>query len=208
MAVTQEFADLYPLTAEILSEYLDDIDCRECGFPSCMAFAEALESGNAKGYQCGELDPRMATAMDALLDYTPPMIPYNVMMDSLTPGLHRVGNPLPSSPILVTCNFTETVFLLEKILTTCSIDAFLLMSDTKGYSVDNAVVEKKFTPFEILKVISHTEVGSLVNHQHLVIPGLAGHLKSQLTTTTGWQVFTGSVSGFEIPLFLMKEGLL
>jgi acetyl-CoA decarbonylase/synthase complex subunit gamma len=208
MVAEQEFADLYPLTAENLWEYLDDTDCRECGFPSCMTFAEALVGGNAGVGQCGELDPRMASAMEALLDYDPPMIPYNLMMESLSPGIYPVGDPLPASPVLVTCNFTETHYLLENILKVCSIDAFLLMSDTKGYSVDNAFVEKRFTPFEVLKVISHAEAGSLANHRRFVIPGLAGHLKSRLATTTGWQVLTGPVSGFEIPLFLMKERLV
>ncbi|MDQ7782569.1 MAG: (Fe-S)-binding protein [Desulfomonilaceae bacterium] len=208
MAVEQEFADVYPLTAEILLEYLDGTDCRDCGFPSCTAFADALISGKARGRQCGELDPGIAAAIDALLDYAPPIIPYNVMMESLSPGIYPVGDPPPSSPVLVTCNFTETVRLLEQILKTCSIKAILLMSDTKGYSVDNAVAEKKFTPFEVLKVISHTEVGSMVNHGRLLIPGLAGHLKTGLATTTGWHVLKGPVSGFEIPLFLIREGLV
>lgn len=208
MVVEQEFADLYPLTIENLLEYLDNSDCRQCGFASCVAFAEALVQRKARGDHCGELDLKMAATLNAVLDYTPPKIPYDVMMHSMAPGVYRVGNPQASAPVLATCNFKETVYLLENILRACSLDAFLLMSDTKGYSVDNAVVEKKFTPFEVLKVISQAEAGSFVNHRRLIIPGLAAHLKSQLATTTGWQVSVGPVSGFEIPLFLMREGLV
>lgn len=208
MVVEQEYADLYPLNAENLSEYLEDIDCGCCGFSSCTVFAEALVSGNVRADDCLELDQKMACAVNALLTLELDPIPYNVMMEALTPGAHEVGYPQPSSPVLVTCNFTETVYLLEKILKACSVNALLLMSDTRGYSVDNAVTEKRFTPYEILKVISHSEVGSRVNHRHLVIPGLAGHLKNQVATTSGWRVSIGPVSGFELPLFLMREGLI
>lgn len=133
-------------------------------------------------------------------------IPYNVMMEGLPPGVYDVGKPEESSPVLATSNFTETVYLLENILKACAVDALLLMSDTKGYSVDNVMVEKRFTPFEILKVISQTGPGSLFNHRNLIIPGLAGHLKGHIATTGGWQVSTGPVSGLEIRIFLMREG--
>ena len=203
--IEQEFADLYPLTEENLVEYLPDIDCRECGFPSCVAFAEALIGGNTKCTRCSEIDPEMAATIDALMEFHLPAIPYNVMMESFSPGLIPVGHPDTSSPILVTGNFQETVSLLENILNTCGIRAFLLMSDTKGYSVDNAVVEKRFTPFEILKVITETEVGSLLNHRNLIIPGLARHLAGPIKQTTGWEVAVGPVSGLELPLYLLKE---
>jgi CO dehydrogenase/acetyl-CoA synthase gamma subunit (corrinoid Fe-S protein) len=205
--IEQEFADLYPLNEENLAEYLQDIDCCECGFSSCLAFAEALIGAKAKSEQCPELDGEMAAIIDALMELHLPAIPYNVMMESFSPGLIRVGDADDYSPVLVTGNFQETVRLLENILNACRVRAFLVLSDTKGYSVDNAVVEKRFTPFEILKVITETEVGSMVNHRNLVIPGLARHLCSQIKQATGWQVEVGPVSGLELPLFLVREGL-
>lgn len=205
--IEQEFADLYPLTEENLVEYLPDIDCRECGFSSCLAFAEALIGANAKSGQCPELDTGTAAIIDRLMEFDLPAIPYNVMMESFPPGLIRIGEPAGSSPVLVTGNFQETVRLLENILDVCGMSAFLLMSDTKGYSVDNAIEEKRFSPFEILKVTTETEVGSLVSHRNLIIPGLARHLAGQIKQTTAWQVAVGPVSGLELPLFLLKEGL-
>jgi CO dehydrogenase/acetyl-CoA synthase gamma subunit (corrinoid Fe-S protein) len=56
-------------------------------------------------------------------------------------------------------------------------------------------------------VITETEVGSLTNHRNLVIPGLAKHLAGQIKQTTGWQMAVGPVSGVELPLFLVTEGL-
>ena len=205
--IEQEYADLYPLTEENLTEYLPDLDCRECGLPSCVAFAEALMGGEAKGGQCPELDARVASLIDILLAFELPKMPYNVMMESFPPGLIRVGNPDDTAPVLITGNFQETLRLLERIMNACTIQAFLLMSDTKGYSVDNAIVEKRFTPFEIAKVITESEIGSLTSHRNLVIPGLARHLASQIKQTTGWQVTIGPVSGVELPLFLVTEEL-
>lgn len=207
MVVEQEFAELYPLSDEILMEYLPDIDCGDCGSSSCVEFAEELISGKAESTQCTELESRMATMIDALVKFELPVIPYNVMMESFEPALIRVNNPDESSPVMVTCNFQETVKLLQDILTKSGVRAFLLMSDTKGYSVDNAVEERCFSPFQIVKVITESEVGSSVSHRDLMIPGLTKHLASQIKQVTGWNVIVGPVSGFEIPLFLMRDGL-
>lgn len=207
MVVEQEFAELYPLTDEILMEYLSDVDCGDCGFSSCVAFAEALIGRSAKSSQCSELDPKLATIMDTLLEFELPIIPYNVMMESFEPGLIRINNPDESSPVMVTCNFQETVKLLENILKSVGVRAFLLKSDTKGYSVDNAIEEKRFSPFEIMKVITESEVGTSVAHRDLIIPGLARHLATQIKQASGWNVVVGPVSGMEIPLFLLREGL-
>lgn len=205
--IEQEYADIYPLTAENLMEYLPDIDCGECGLSSCIAFAEELLSAKVKAGQCPELSREIAEIVDRLMEFVPPAIPFNVMMESFPPGLIRVGETSASSPVLVTGNFQETARLLETILSTCGVTVFLIMSDTKGYSVDNAVPEKRFTPFEILKAITDTEVGSFVDHRNLIIPGLTRHLASQIKQTTGWRVTVGPVSGLELPLFLLKEGL-
>jgi CO dehydrogenase/acetyl-CoA synthase gamma subunit (corrinoid Fe-S protein) len=207
MVVEQEFADIYPLTEEILLDYLPDVDCRDCGFSSCPAFAEALVTKQASAKQCTELDPVAARLLDALLELDLPPLPYDVMMESLPPGVVEIGSPNESSPVMVTCNFQETVRLLEKILKTCGVSGYLVMSDTKGYSVDNAIEEKRFTPFEILKAINESEVGSSVSHRNLIIPGLARQLASQIKQTTGWEILVGPVSGLELPLFLKREGL-
>jgi CO dehydrogenase/acetyl-CoA synthase gamma subunit (corrinoid Fe-S protein) len=207
MVVEQEYADLYPLTAENLLEYLPDIDCRDCGFSSCPEFAEALVAKEAKADQCTELNPITRGVLNALLDLDVGPLPYNVMMENFSPGVIKVGEPDETSPVMVTCNFQETVRLLETILKTGSVRGYVVMSDTKGYSVDNAVEEKRFSPFEILKIINQSEIGSLVSHRSLIIPGLARHLAGQIKQATGWDVIVGPVSGFEIPLFVRKEGL-
>jgi CO dehydrogenase/acetyl-CoA synthase gamma subunit (corrinoid Fe-S protein) len=207
MAVEQEYADLYLLTVENVLEYVPDMDCGDCGFPSCVAFGEALVARDVKASRCTELDPIIIRMLDSLLELDIAPLPYNVMMESFPPAVIKLGEPDQSSPVMVTCNFQGTVQLLEKILGTCSVHGYLVMSDTKGYSVDNAIEEKRFTPFEILKAINESEVGACVTHRNLIIPGLARHLANQIKQTTGWDVVVGPVSGFEIPLFLKREDL-
>ena len=207
MAVGMEVADLYPLTEESILPYLSDSDCGDCGHTSCVAFAEELLKGNTEARGCSQMNPRMAAVMDGLLRFPVPVLPYNIMMETFPPGLLSLGSPEPSSSVLVTCNFQGTVNLLKQIADAAAMSAYLLMSDTKGYSIDNAVVEKRFTPFEIARVLNETEIGSMVNHRTLVIPGLAKHLASQIRMITGWEIVVGPVSGFEFPLFLLRENM-
>jgi len=203
--VEQEFVDIYSLTDEILLEYLPAIDCGACGFSSCAAFAEALIEYDASPDQCPEMDPLLAKTMGTLLELEFPPIPYDVMMEKVGQGLFRIGRPQKGSPVLVTGNFTGTIDVLKRILDACEVGAFLVAGDTKGYTIDNAVVEKRFTPFEILKAVTDTEVGSLVSHRTMMIPGLARNLSGQIRQFTGWQVIVGPVSGFEIPMFLLSD---
>ena len=203
--VEQKFVDIYPLTEERLLDYLPDIDCGDCGFSSCTAFAEALVESDAEPNRCPETDPLLVKVMESLLELEFPPMPYDVMMEKVDQGLFRIGRPQEDSPVLVTGNFVETIEILRGIMAACDVDAFLVAGDTKGYTIDNAVVEKRFTPFQILKALSDTEVGSLVSHRTLMIPGLARNLSAQISQFTNWQVIVGPLSGFEIPMFLLNE---
>jgi len=83
MVVEHEGAHPYPVSPENPSGYLRDIDCRDCGFLSCITFDEARRSGHAGVGQCTERDPRMPATMDVPLAFDLPVVPYNVMMESL-----------------------------------------------------------------------------------------------------------------------------
>lgn len=106
--VEQEYADLYPLTSDILSKYLPGLDCRDCGLLSCMACAEALLEGMTEPVQCPELKPGTASLIDGLLSFDIPLLPYNVMMERISPELVSIGHPNSNSPVMLTCNSCET----------------------------------------------------------------------------------------------------
>ncbi len=67
MAEEQEMENIYPPDAEGLSELLPEIDCGECGFESCIEFAEVLIKGGASPSSCPDLDSVYAGILDSIL---------------------------------------------------------------------------------------------------------------------------------------------
>jgi len=204
MPIEQEYAELYPLEVEDLLNYLPDVDYSECGAANDVEFAELVIEGKALPSKCPILDDKIATVMEKVFKLDLPLIPYDTMMESVTPGLIKIGNPTPDSEVLVTGNFRETVSILKLILEATLTDAFLLITDTKGYSIDNAVGEKTFRPYEIFKALTESGVAAEVNHSRLIIPGLAHSLAAEIKKLTTWNVLVGPISGLELPLYLIK----
>jgi len=206
MPIEQEYAELYPLEVEDLLNYLPDVDYSECGAASDVEFAELVIEGKALPSKCPILDEKIATAMEKVFKLELPLIPFDTMMESVPPGLIKIGNPTPDSEVLVTGNFRETVSILKLILEATLTDAFLLITDTKGYSIDNAVVEGTFSPFEIFKALTESGVAAEINHRKVIIPGLSKSLAADIKKLTrwDWEIIVGPVSALELPLYLIK----
>ena len=67
MVVDQEMAEVYPPTEEELAEFLPDLDCGDCGFPSCMEFgATVLENKNSL-QKCPELSPEFGKLLASIV---------------------------------------------------------------------------------------------------------------------------------------------
>ena len=107
--------------------------------------------------------------------------------------------------LLITCNFRETVRIMKEILEKTGTRAFLLPTQTQGYSVDNAVHERMFKAIEIWKAMQESTVTEKVDRSVLVIPGLAESEKNAIRQLTRWDVVVGPVSGFLTPLFLLQN---
>lgn len=116
MVVEQEMAEIYPPTAEDLSEFLPETDCGSCGLPNCVQFAEAVIDRTIETHKCPDLEERFADAMAAILVLNKDPIPYNVMMEQESCDIIEICEPGPNAPLLVTCNFQETVRILKEIL--------------------------------------------------------------------------------------------
>ena len=205
MAVMQEMAEIYPPEAEDLCEYLPDINCRKCDYDSCMAFAEALLEKKTEPSQCPELSPEFSQLLSSIISLKKEPIPYNTMMEQVPCELIAINNPNKHTPLLITCNFNETVSILEKILTETGTKAFLLPSFTHGYSLDNAVHEKMFKAFEIWKAIQENEVSQKLDQSLLVIPGLAESEKNAIRQLSRWTVLVGPVFRAFNPLVFMGK---
>ena len=112
--------------------------------PTCAAFAEQLVAKTCRAADCPELGGRMAEAMDAVLPLMPRILPYDQWMKTVEEPYRAYGDPGPESPVLVTGNFVDTITVLDEIFTAADVSLHLVIADTHGYSVDNAVEERWF----------------------------------------------------------------
>ncbi|MFZ0135112.1 MAG: (Fe-S)-binding protein [Desulfobacterales bacterium] len=207
MVVEQEMADIYPPAPEDLSEYLPETDCGKCGYESCLAFAAAVLDAQKEARSCPDIDEELARLVDRIVGLKKEPIPYNIMMEQAPCELIEINAPNEKSPLLVTCNFRETVTIMTAILEQTGSRVFLLPTHTHGYSVDNAVPERMFKALEVWKAMQDNTVSEKLARNRLVIPGLAESEKNAVRQLTRWEILVGPVSGFLVPLFLWKNGL-
>jgi CO dehydrogenase/acetyl-CoA synthase gamma subunit (corrinoid Fe-S protein) len=205
MVVEQEMASVYPPEAEEFSSYLPEIDCGACGFGSCVEFAEAVLTQKLEPHNCPELSADLVNVMASIVKLNKDPIPYNIMMEQSECRLIEIGSPSEDDPLLITCNFHQTVQIMQTILEQTGSHAFLLPTFTHGYSVDNAVHERMFKAIDVWKSMQENEVANKIVHQTLIIPGLAESQKNAIRQLTRWEVVVGPVSGFLVPLFILKK---
>jgi acetyl-CoA decarbonylase/synthase complex subunit gamma len=132
--------------------------------------------------------------------YTDPQKPIQ-----MTPGLYRVGEPGPESPVLATVNFSLTYFTLLGYLEASRIPCHLLIVDTEGFSVLTAVAAGKLSEKLIKESIERFQVAGQVKHRILIIPGYAAPLSGRIEEVTGWKVLVGPRDAADIGEFLEKE---
>ena len=205
MVVEQEMAEIYPPTEEDLAEFLPDVDCGVCGFASCVEFGAAVLENKVSPQKCPELSEDFGTLLASIVKLEKDPIPYNVMMEQEPCEIIEINNPDKSAPLLITCNFRETVRIMKEILEKTGSKVFLLPTHTHGYSVDNAVHERMFKAIEIWKAVQENKVAEKVDRSVMVIPGLAESEKNAIRQLTRWDVVVGPVSGFLTPLFLLQN---
>lgn len=122
------------------------------------------------------------------------------------PGLYRVGNPDPASPVLVTCNYKLTFDVLRAELQ--GIDAWLLVLDTKGINVWCAAGKETFGTAELVRQVQGTNLGDVVSHRRLIVPqlGATGVSAADVRRLSGFRVVWGPVRARDLGAFL-DEGM-
>ncbi|MFC1830164.1 copper oxidase, partial [Thermodesulfobacteriota bacterium] len=117
-------------------------------------------------------------------------------------GLHRIGNPGPDSPVLVTCNFDLTVKRLRHTL--FGLDLWLLVSDSKGVNVWCAAGAGVYNTHSVVSVVKTSGIEDKVNHRTLILPPLSapGIKAADVTAQTGWRVKWGPVYAKDIPRYI------
>lgn len=143
----------------------------------------------------------LLTLRDCL--YTDPRIP-----PSVKPGLYKVGEPDDSAPLIVTSNYALTFSLVKGDLEKGKINAWLLVIDTEGTSVESAVAGRKFTADKIAEAIKEYELDKKVRHKSVIIPGKAARIAGELEDLLkDWRVFIGPRESSDLPKYIKNVWL-
>jgi acetyl-CoA decarbonylase/synthase, CODH/ACS complex subunit gamma len=129
--------------------------------------------------------------------YTDPRKPVSV-----DTGVRTFGAPTKASPVLITTNYALTFFTVESDIKSANIDCYLIVVDTGGNSVESAVAGRYLTADSMAMALKDNQIGDLVDHRYLVIPGLAARLSGETEEASGWHVLVGPKDSSGIPNFL------
>lgn len=121
---------------------------------------------------------------------------FNIYTDPRKPvaveaGVRTMGSPDRTSPVLITTNYALTFFTVESDIKSANIDCYLIIADTGGNSVESAVAGRLLTAGTIANALQEFNVADLVDHRHLIIPGLAARLSGETEEASGWHVIVG-----------------
>jgi len=119
------------------------------------------------------------------------------------PGFYPINNPDENSPILVTCNFSLTYFIVAGEIEASRMPAWLVVKDTEGLSVMTAWAAGKFSGEDVGAWIKKCGVLDKVKHKSVVIPGYAAAISGELEEELpGYHVVVGPREASQITKFL------
>ena len=120
----------------------------------------------------------------------------------VVPGLYCVGNPSPDSPVLVTANYKLTFDAVRREL--ASVDAWLLVVDTRGINVWCAAGKGLFATNEVIFSVNSAKLHQIVAHRRLIVPqlGATGVAGREVKKACGFKVIWGPVRAEDLPEFL------
>jgi acetyl-CoA decarbonylase/synthase complex subunit gamma len=120
----------------------------------------------------------------------------------VAPGLYKTGHPGRESDVFVSANYKLSFDVLRKNLN--SMDAWILVIDTKGVNVWCAAGKGTFATDNLVKSIKDASLDLVVKHRRIIVPqlgapGIAAHLVKELT---GFRVLYGPVRAKDIRAFV------
>lgn len=166
--------------------------------------------GNGPACDCGagpSSDPGIQTTDSKItganrLDHVLARWGYDRGGHRVEPGLYRLGNPTPDSPVLASANYTLSFDALRSALD--GLDAYILVLDTKGINVWCAAGKGTFGTEELVRRIAVTGLPSVVNHKKIVVPqlGAPGISWPDVLRKSGFSVEYGPVRAQDLPEYL------
>jgi hypothetical protein len=185
------------------------MDTKNTGTGSCACSAEQTKSS----CECGAVTPSNTgikpidsrlTAANCL-DHFLARWGVNRGGHRVEPGLYRLGNPNPSSPVFASANYTLSFDALRSALT--GYDAYILVLDTKGINVWCAAGKGTFGTEELVRRIDLTDLANIVSHKKIIVPqlGAPGISWPEVLCKSGFSVEYGPVRARDLPEYLMTH---
>lgn len=120
----------------------------------------------------------------------------------VTPGLYKVGNPDTQSDVFISANYKLSFDVLRQNLS--SLNAWILVIDTKGVNVWCAAGKGTFGTDNLVKSIKKASLEAIVKHRRIIVPqfgavGVAAHLVKE---QSGFKVIYGPVRAKDIKAFV------
>lgn len=131
--------------------------------------------------------------------YTDPVKPVAVEA-----GLQEFGDVGPESPVMYTTNFALTYFTVESDIKQAGVNAYLVVVDTEGMSVQSAVAGRKLTAEKVAETLEECKVADKVKHKILISPGMAARISGETEEVSGWTVKVGPQDSSGIPKYLQS----
>jgi acetyl-CoA decarbonylase/synthase complex subunit gamma len=120
-------------------------------------------------------------------------------------GIYEIGGPSEESPVVLTCNFSLTYFIVMGEVESSRVPAWLLVKDTEGLSVMTAWAAGKFVADAIAPFVQKCGIADKVKHKKIIIPGYAAAISGELEEELpGWEVQIGPREAAHIPAFLKQ----
>lgn len=136
--------------------------------------------------------------LERLNIYTDPQRPMTAEQ-----GIYPINNPDENSPVLVTCNFSLTYFIVSGEIESSRVPSWLCVQDTEGLSVMTAWAAGKFSGESVGTFINKCGIKDKVKHTGIVIPGYAAGISGELEEELGgWNVTVGPREASQISKFL------
>jgi acetyl-CoA decarbonylase/synthase complex subunit gamma len=138
--------------------------------------------------------------LEQLNIFTDPQRPMVVEED-----IYPISGPDENSPVLITCNFSLTYFIVSGEIDGSKVPSWLLIKDTEGLSVLTAWAAGKFGADLIAMFVNKSGIADKVKHRELIIPGylasIGGELEEELPD---WTITIGPREAGHLPAFLKE----
>jgi len=122
------------------------------------------------------------------------------------PGIYPINNPGEDSPVIVTCNFSLTYFIVSGEIEASRVPAWLLIQNTDGLSVLTAWAAGKFVADLIGSFVRQCGIADKCKAKKLVIPGAAAIISGDLEEDLpDWKILIGPREGAHISAYLRQN---